>query len=234
MTTDERLRRLCRATAGLGTDADRARLLVEQVRAGALTTERLALAAAFRHTVARLAVGPRWAAEVVPEQEDVVALVERLDLGAEARARVGLAAARVALAAAGKGSDLARVHAALTEWVRSGGRSPAPVEPRRKVLSVKFGRGVPPTYRNCYADGENLSRHLARVVAEDPAAKEDLRRVVNGARRWATGEVAALARDRGDWTEWWSEAGPAASQAVADAVRREVVPWALGEVDALV
>lgn len=227
MTTDERLRRLHRATAGLGTDADRARLLVERVRAGDLSTERLSLAAAFGHREACLAVG-RGRAPV----EDVGALAD-LDLGPEARARVALAAARVALVAAGKGTDLARVHAGLTEWVRSGGRTPTPGEPRRKVLCVKFGRGVPSTYRSCYADSENLARHLARVATDDLEAREDLRRVANGARRWATGEVAALARERGEWTEWWTEAGPAATRAVADAVRKEVVPWSLGEVDPL-
>ncbi|MBX3467827.1 MAG: hypothetical protein KF878_13165 [Planctomycetes bacterium] len=226
MTTDERLRRLHRATAGLGTDADRARLLVERVRAGVLSPERVRLAAAFGHRVACLAVGGR------APVEDVGALAD-LDLGPEARARVALAAARVALAAAGKGTDLARVHAGLTEWVRSGGRTPPPSEPRRKVLCVKFGKGVPATYRSCYADGENLARYLARVATEDAEAREDLRRVANGARRWATGEVAALARERGEWTEWWTEAGPAATRAVTDAVRREVVPWALGEADPL-
>ncbi len=232
VATDERLRRLTREASGLGTDADRARLLVERVRAGALTPERLALAAGLGHPLACLALGREPARPTDPH-----ALLAPLEaLGPDARARLALAAARLALSrpapSAGE-DDLPRVHAALTEWVRSGRRTPAPTEPRRLLVSVKFSRAVPAGYRTCYLDGENLARHLARVVRDGAGGHEDLLRVVSGARRWATGEVAALARERGDWVEWWADAGPAAGKSVADALRREVAPWAIGEADPL-
>lgn len=233
VATDERLRRLTRETSGLGTDADRARLLVERVRAGALTPERLQLAAALGHRLACMALGREPA-----RANDPGALLAPFEaLGPEARARLALAAARLALSrpapSAGE-DDLPRVHAALTAWVRSGRRTPGPVEPRRLLVSVKFSRAVPPGYRTCYLDGENLSRHLARVVRDGPGGHEDLLRVVSGARRWATRDVAALARERGDWVEWWAEAGPVAGKAVVDALRGEVAPWAVGDADPLV
>lgn len=212
-----------------GAEADRARLLIERVRAGLLSPERLALAAALGHPLACTALGraPRLA-------DDPCVALARLDLGPEARARVALAASRVALAhATSRPDELAHVHARVTEWVRSGGRTALPPEPRRFLVNVTFARSVPATYRACYLDGENLSRHLARAVRDGAAAHEETLRAVNGARRWATREVAELARSRGDWTEWWAEAGPAAARVVADALRREVTPWAVGEADPL-
>lgn len=232
MTTDERLRRGAREAARSGAEADHARLLIERVRAGLLSEERLALAAALGHPLACSALGraPRPA-------DDLPAALARLDLGAEARARVALAASRLAQKESpsrpGPSDELPRVQARVTEWVRSGGRTALPVEPRRFLVNVSFSRGVPAAYRTCYLDGENLPRHLARAVRDAAGAQDDMLRALNGARRWATGEVAALARSRGDWTEWWSEAGPAAARVVAEALRREVAPWAAGEADPL-
>jgi hypothetical protein len=232
VSLDQRLRRLSRAAGGLGTDADRARLLVVQVRAGALPPERLRLAAALGDPLACLALGHEPARASDPG--GLLAPFEAL--GPEARARLGLAAARLALtrdAPSPAEDDLGRVHAALTEWVRSSRRAPAPVAPRRVLVSVRFSRAVSPAYRACYLDGENLAHHLARVVRDGPGGHEDLLRVVSGARRFATKGVAPLARARGDWIEWWAEAGPVAGEAVIDALRREVAPWAVGEADPL-
>ena len=127
MTTEERLRRLAREATGLGTDADRARLLVERVRAGALPAERLALAALLGHPLACLALGRARAAASDPCFDDPCALLARLDLGPEARTRVALAAARLALErpepSTPASDDLRRVHAGLTEWPRPPSRA---------------------------------------------------------------------------------------------------------------
>lgn len=232
MAIDERLRRITRDAVALGTDADRVRLLTERLRAGVLSPARLKLAAGLGHPLACLALGREPA-----RPTDPCALLEPFTgLDPEARARLALAAARLALErpAPSVGEDaLPRVHAGLTAWVRSGQRTPLPSEPRRVLVSVKFSRAVPPGYRTCYMDGENLALHLSRVARDAPGAHDDLLRVLSGARRWATRGVAVLARERGDWAEWWAEAAPAAGKAVVDALRREVAPWAVGEADPL-
>lgn len=203
--TDLALRELERRWRASGTDDDRTLWLVARVRAGDLTLDRVRLAAHAGDASARAAAD----APAPPRGlSDWVAGFERW--GAEATARVALAAARSALPQLVRGSnpnpELPRLLAAAEAAVLAG---PSAAHPAR--LRLHIGRA------------EHFATDDAGVSVVEAAQAAHLR------------AIAAEADVVGPWTLLALQHAQRAAGAaiVRDAVRAAVAPWALGERDPL-
>lgn len=232
---DERLRALERG-AQAGDPSSRARLLGERVRVGALRAERLALAALLADPAARLALAD--AAPAPPA--GVAGLVEALErYGREPLVRGALAAATAAaprwaacfprdprLAAA---LDAARTALDRDDVALLAGHT----EAAQALTLVDAAAALPPELAAPPADGVDPAAHEAAYAAALPAANAAVF-AARAARAavWCVSwrlegaslySLANYARDA-----LFDAAGAIGEPVVLEAVRADVVAWALG------
>lgn len=227
---DAALRELERRYRESGEEADRARWLAGRVRAGEVSTDRLALAAHAGDAAARLALGP----DAPPVVHDLTEWARALaPWGAEARARAALAAARAALPLLLRGSnpnpELPRLLRAAEGFVHGPERSasarlaPPGVEPRAAAVQA-IARAI--ERADTFAVDEAGQAIVAAAQAAlwiphgdhaPPPLRESLDAAVAEALLLA---ARALGRDSGP-------------RAVRAALTAALAPWALGEDDPL-